>query len=429
MSTSQAPSSSNLPHDSFSLEQAFKQFSLETERLEMTYRNLEERFKAVQLTLQESNTRLSGKLAELDFVSRYLEVILHHISQGIIFLDLNGIVTTYNAAAQQILQIPEKDFLFRPFTNFFEDTFLNFSLQEAFASKQCPKTSFLSWNQNGSTKELEVEATFVATSHQAYPLAHRQSATLPIQGLLLLLRDITKLRRLQQIANRHDRLKELGELAAHLAHEIRNPLGGIKGFANILQQELQGRPDLQQMASSIVQGTDDLNQFVSQVLLYARPLQVHMENVDLVNFIEEIKQLMQADSAWNANISFTIQSPVAKLLTPLDPQLFKSALLNLFVNAIQAMPEGGQLVVTLKPEVSGVTIRIEDTGVGIAPENLSKVFSPFFTTKETGNGLGLAEVHKAIQAHQGWIDVQSEVGKGTIFTIKIPFKMESEIHS
>src|SRR5262249_3034973 len=150
---------------------------------------------------------------------------------------------------------------------------------------------------------------FVAMSQHSYPLAHREATSLPIQGLLILLRDITKLRRLQQSADRHDRLKELGELAAHLAHEIRNPLGGIKGFANLLQQELHERPDLQQMASFIVQGADDLNQFVSNVLVYARPFHLHVERVDLVLLIEELKQLLQADSAWGAQINFMVESP------------------------------------------------------------------------------------------------------------------------
>lgn len=422
MSRSQ-PLSSVPPMEAWNLEQAFKQFSLETERLEMTYRNLQEKFKAVQATLQESHTRLAGKLAELDFTSRYLETILHHISQGILFIDLNGIVTTYNAAAQQILQIPEADLLFHSFNERFEDHFLGFSLKEAFATKQCPKTTFLSWNQQGETKELEIEATFVAMSQHAYPLAHRQAASLPIQGLLVLLRDMTNLRRLQQAAHRHDRLKELGELAAHLAHEIRNPLGGIKGFATLLQQELKERPDLQQMATYIVQGSDDLNQFVSNVLQYARPFQLHVENIDLIHLIEEIKQLMQVDPNWNSQIDFVIQSPVSILMVPLDPQHFKAALLNIFVNAIQAMPQGGRLLVILEPESSWVVIHIEDTGIGIAAENLPKIFSPFFTTKEAGNGLGLAEVHKVVQAHQGWIEVQSEAGRGTRFTIKIPLKL------
>ena len=420
MSTPIPITSSLLPGGSFNLEQAFKQFFLETERLEMTYSNLQERFLVVQTTLQESHTRLAGKLAELDFLSRYLETILNHISQGIIFIDLQGIVTTYNAAAQQILQFSEKDLLFHPFIDFFQDDFLGFSLKEAFESKKCPKTIFLSWNRMGQNIELEVEATFVAMKQQSYSLAASSPAT---QGLLVLLRDITKLRRLQQNANRHDRLKELGELAAHLAHEIRNPLGGIKGFANLLQQELVERADLQQMASYIVQGTEDLNRFVSNILTYARPFHMQVENVNLINFLEEIRQLLQADSAWNIKIRFTIQSPVSQLEVPLDSLLFKTALLNLFVNAMQAMPDGGELTVVLELEPSYVLIRIEDTGKGIEDENLSKIFTPFFTTKEAGNGLGLAEVHKVVQAHQGWIEVKSEIGRGTTFTIKIPLKL------
>lgn len=423
MSEMRPVSTNLLSSDPFSLEQAFKQFSLETEHLEMTYRNLQERFQAVQSTLQESHTRLAGKLAELDFVSRYLETILHHISQGIIFIDMQGIVTTYNAAAQQILKIPENHLLFHPFIEFFQDNFLGFSLKEAFSTKQCPKASFLTWNCEGRSLELEVEATFVAMSQQSYPLAHREAASLPIQGMLVLLRDVTKLRRLQQSADRHDRLKELGELAAHLAHEIRNPLGGIKGFASLLQQELHQRSDLQQMASFIVQGADDLNRFVSNVLLYARPFHLHVEHIDLMLLIEELRQLVQADSKWNSNVRFVIESPVPSLFVALDSQLFKTALLNLFVNAAQAMPEGGTLKVSVEPDVSWVTLLIEDTGTGIAKENLSKIFTPFFTTKESGNGLGLAEVHKVIQAHQGWIEVNSEVGKGTIFRIKIPLKI------
>lgn len=427
MSQSQQRTTSS--QDPFNLKDAFKQFSLESERLEMTYKHLQERFKAVQVTLQESNTRLGGKLAELDFISRYLEAILHHMSQGILFIDINGIVTTYNTAAQKILQIPEKELLFHLSTDFFEDTFFGFSLDKAFATKQCLPNSFLIRPQLGEVTELEVEATFITMSQKAYPLAHRQASPDPILGLLILLRDRTKYRHLQQLANRHDRMKELGELASHLAHEIRNPLGGIKGFANLLQQELHERPDLQQMASNIAQGADELNQFVSKVLIYARPFQIHLENIELISFIEEIKQLMLADSAWNPHINFILRSSMAQLVIPIDPHLFKTALLNIFVNAAQAMPKGGDLVVTLEIDPIWAILYVTDTGMGIPKENMSKIFSPFFTTKEMGTGLGLAEVHKVIQAHEGEIKVQSQPNQGSTFIIKIPLKLKHSHHS
>ncbi|MFI0434474.1 MAG: sensor histidine kinase [Parachlamydiaceae bacterium] len=412
---------SSLSQEPPNLEQAFKQFSLETERLEMTYRSLEERFERVQQMLQESHTRLAGKLAELDFVSGYLEAILQHISQGILFIDLHGIVTTYNASAQKILDIPEKNFLFHSFTDYLDDACLGFSLNEALFTKQCPSQGFLSWKKGGELIELEIEATFVSMSEQAYPLDYRQASSKPIQGILILLRDITKVRRLQELTNHHDRLKDLGELAAHLAHEIRNPLGGIKGFAALLEHELKERPDLHQMAAYIVQGANDLNQFVTHVLEYARPFQLHLESVDLIKLVEEIRQLMQVDATWNDNTEFVIQSQLSQLVVLIDPFLFKSALLNLCVNAVQAMPKGGRLFVSIELENEQIKLNVQDTGEGISAENLPKIFSPFFTTKEKGNGLGLAEVQKVIRGHQGWIEVFSEVGKGTRFKITIPW--------
>ncbi|WP_068467192.1 two-component system sensor histidine kinase NtrB [Candidatus Protochlamydia phocaeensis] len=405
------------------LTQAFKQFSLETERLELAYGSLQEQFKGIQRSLQESHMRLAGKLAELDFVTHYLEAILQHISQGILFIDANGVVTTYNAAAESLLGIPRKELLFHPFCDFFSDPFLGFSLKEALHSNFCPKVSFVSWTtKEGEKKELEVEATFVALGSQSYPLDYRQPTESPIQGLLVLIRNITEVRRLQQIANRHDRLKELGEMAAHLAHEIRNPLGGIKGFATLLHQDLRDRPDLQQMATYIMEGTDSLNHFVSNILNYTRPFHPHFELIDIIGYLEEMRPLLQADQAWNERLFFEFNKKVPHLVLPIDPDLFKSALLNLFVNAIQAMPEGGKLSVTVDQEKDYGLILIQDTGIGIPKDDLPKIFSPFFTTKEGGTGLGLAEVHKVIQAHQGWIEVQSEIGKGTTFMIKLPLK-------
>lgn len=406
------------------LQQAYKQFSLESSRLEWVYQNLEARFRKIQENVQESHIRLAGKLTELDFVSRYLETILDHISQGIVFIDLNGSVTTYNASAQQILGIEEKKLLFHSFADFFEDDFLGFSLKKAFATKLCPKTNFVVWKRaDGKNFELEIEATFVVMKAEAMPIDYRQPPISSIQGLLILIRNITEIRQLQMIVNRHDLLKELGEMAAHLAHEIRNPLGGIKGFATLLHQDLKDRNDLQQMAAYIIDGTDNLNRLVTAILQYTRPFQPQLEATDLVQFIEDIKLFMLADPTWNQSIKFTVNSTIPNLLVPIDRLLFRSALLNLFVNSQQAMSDDGQLNVLIDCSDREAIIKVQDTGSGIISENLQKVFSPFFTTKAGGTGLGLAEVQKVVQAHNGWIEVQSEAGHGTCFTIKIPIKI------
>ncbi|MBA3721358.1 MAG: PAS domain-containing protein [Parachlamydiaceae bacterium] len=406
------------------LEPSFKQFYLETERLELAFKSLEQQYHSVQMAIQDSQSQLYGKVAELDFVSSYLEAILSHISQGILFIDLNGIVTTYNINAESIFGIPSSQLLMHSFWDFFPDNALGFSLKEALQTKKCPKTAFASFASSPEKNvEIEIETTFVGMTSHVCALANQRHTPVLIQGLLILVRNITEFRKLQMVANRQERLKDLGEIAARMAHEIRNPLGGIKGFATLLQQDLKDRPDLQQMATQIVEGTDHLSSFVSNILNYARPFQSHLESIDLIPFMNEMLQLVQADQALSPGTKCQFHSELPNLVVPIDLQLFKSSMLNLLVNALQAMPNGGNLLIELEKIEEHAIIKVQDTGVGIPQENLDKIFSPFFTTKESGNGLGLSEVYKVIQTHGGAIEVQSLIGKGTLFTIKIPLKI------
>lgn len=338
-----------------------------------------------------------------------LNTILHHISQGILFVGLNGIVTTCNESAEKILGLSAKELLSQQLTACVSDDIFGFSLEEALKSKVAPRLTYPSWSRDGIKVELEVESTFVSRQGQS-----------EVQGMLIVMRDITQMRQLQKQAHRNSRLRELGEMAAHLAHEIRNPLGGIRGFASLLCQDLKDRTDLQKMAGQIIVGTDDLNGIVTSILDYARPFEAHFVAGDLIQYIQELKQFMQADACWDQKIDFVISTPFKELTVFFDPVLMRSALMNLFVNSCQAMPEGGVLTVSIGQEQESVVLRIQDTGKGIAPEHIDKLFSPFFTTKARGSGLGLSEVHKVIQAHQGWIEVHSELNKGTLFVIKLP---------
>lgn len=476
--------------ESSALERALKQFSLESERVELAYHSLKEQFSSLQDTLRDAQTKLHGKLAELEFTGSYLDAILSHISQGILFIDLNGIVTTCNTAAAEIFKAQSAQILFRPVWDNFDDDAFGFSLREALQSKKCPASLFTTRTREEEKVELEIETAFVGMHAPLCSLSYRQNSSVAVQGLLVIVRNITEFRRLQSLTGRYDRLKELGEMAARMAHEIRNPLGGIRGFASLLQQDLSDRPELENMAVQIVAGADSLNRFVSGILDYTRPFRPQLIRVDLIPFIEEILDLVKADKAMTPGMlcrfyypgSDTSSFPVPVLAervkfpfhaklhsislvrqdaapcpTPsgyrlhrnpvfgdktqslpirsyaqesrpsvtafIDPSLFKSALLNLCINALQSMESGGTLSVTLGQTDRWVVIEVQDTGSGIPEENLDKIFSPFFTTKEDGNGLGLSEVHKIIQAHNGTIEVLSSVGKGSRFVIKIPLKI------
>lgn len=398
------------------LTKSFELFSEETERLDKAYGELRSQFRAVNQKLEETNSKLSNKVQELHVLTSYLDNILSHMAQGILFVDMGGNLTTYNQSAESILEIPRNELLFQKFTEHFDDNMLGFSLAKALELRKAPKTAFTTLTfPDGRKKHLEIENTF---------LLHKPTDAPELdftQGLIVMIRDITELKELQIQASRQDRMSALGEMAAQVAHEIRNPLGGIKGFAKLLERDLKDDPDKKKLAEYISEGADTLDRLVSQVLNYSRPVSLQLKETRLAPLLKEWTEALKADTSHSADSTITLQVGCDPLVL-LDPGLFKLALNNLAINAIQAMPQGGKLTITLNSETDHVLLSIADTGCGIPQEHLKKLFSPFFSTKANGNGLGLAETHKVIQAHGGEISVETEMGKGSIFSIKLPSK-------
>jgi two-component system sensor histidine kinase HydH len=240
-------------------------------------------------------------------------------------------------------------------------------------------------------------------------------------GHLFLLRDLAELRRLQEQVRRDERLTALGNLAAGVAHEIRNPLSSIKGFATYLAGKVHGAD--RDAARAMVQETDRLNRVVTELLEFARPTQMRRTDVDVNQAVERVLRLVRADAeAKGVSVVFTPDSglPMARL----DSERLSQALLNLFLNAVQAMERGGVLRVEAGMNGARLVLRVADTGCGIAPDLLPDIFNPYVTTKPSGTGLGLAIVHRIVEAHDGEIAVQSHVGQGTVFTLSLPLAPE-----
>ncbi len=238
-------------------------------------------------------------------------------------------------------------------------------------------------------------------------------------GHLFLLRDLGELRRLQEQVRRNERLSALGNLAAGVAHEIRNPLGTIKGFATYLSGKVQGQD--REAARAMVQETDRLNRVVSELLEFARPGELKLRDEDLESVVERALRLARADiAAKGIEVEFSREGELPPI--PLDPERMTQALLNLFLNAVQAMDQGSTLrISTAQDQAEGiVSLRIEDSGHGMPPEVLGDIFNPYFTTKASGTGLGLAIVHRIVEGHGAAIKVESTVGRGTVFTIELP---------
>ncbi len=240
-------------------------------------------------------------------------------------------------------------------------------------------------------------------------------------GEVLLFRDLTEIQELKREVEINRRLASIGRLAAGIAHEIRNPLSSIKGFATYFKERYREVPEDQKTAEIMVQEVERLNRVIGQLLEFARPMKLNKVQASIHEVITYSLKMMQKQAQERGVVIRTNLSPEIKDLS-IDTDRISQVLLNLYLNAIQAMDQGGTLRIDSSlDEGSGkAKIVISDTGVGIKREDLVHVFDPYFTTKQSGTGLGLAIVHRIIEAHRGEVRIESEPGKGTTVMILLP---------
>lgn len=237
---------------------------------------------------------------------------------------------------------------------------------------------------------------------------------LALQNALLLRQSRLRLRRLY----RAERLATVGQLAAGAAHEIRNPLTGIRSTIQYLRRDYEGNADKQELVDELIAEVDRIDQIIAGLLSFARPSDPSLEPVDLVEMLRQVAHLV-ATSARKAQVAVSLDLPSQPCAVEADPAQLKQVFLNLYLNAIQAMREGGVLTVRLVEAATGYQVEVRDTGVGIPTEHLDKVFDPFYTTKEEGTGLGLAICYGIIACHHGQIDLASQPGQGTCVTVRL----------
>jgi len=247
-------------------------------------------------------------------------------------------------------------------------------------------------------------------------------------GRIALFRDLSELQRLRLEVERSRRLAAVGSLAAGVAHEIRNPLSSIKGFATYFRQRYGGVPDDVKMADIMIQEVDRLNRVITELLEFSRPVALKRKAADAAGLVRQVAETIEGQAREKG---IDVQMEVAPGLPPafVDPDRMTQVLLNLFLNALAAMEPGGVLSVGLDlQDERTLRISVADTGTGIPREDLGRVFDPYFTTKPSGTGLGLAIVHRIVEAHGGDIRLESEPGRGTTFTILLPVEAAGKEH-
>jgi signal transduction histidine kinase len=220
---------------------------------------------------------------------------------------------------------------------------------------------------------------------------------------------------------RADRLSALGELSAGLAHEIRNPIGSIEGALRILQRLELPEETRQEFGELAQKEVNRLKGLVSDFLDFARPQAPRCKPTDLADLLESVRSLA-AETAEMAGVTIRIQTAENLSAISIDREQMKQVLLNLVLNAIQATPGGGEVVLRADKETDSVAIHVQDEGIGIEPENLEKIFDPFFTTRADGTGLGLSIAYNIVSQHGGHIAVQRNPERGMAFTVTLPLE-------
>ncbi len=345
----------------------------------------------------------------------FSEVLFNHLHAGVLLLEPSGRVAYLNPSAERLLGLSSQAAKGKPFLDLFRDgQALAQPLKEVLHSGRTVHAHEMKVVTMQGTVSLQVEIA---------PLSLPEAPA----GALVWLHELSMEQAFQEENRVLDRLSMMGTLASGLAHEIRNPLGGIRAAAEMLQRELEGAED-QEYARIIVSEVDRLNQLITQLLDFAKPKKLKKASVNINQILSELLTLQNS----------SMQKRKIALKQEFDPSLppvwghepsLKQAFLNLIKNALEAMEGGGTLRVVTgyisdyrmqvgegKPTPMA-QVAIADTGEGISEENLKSLFTPFFTTKPKGTGLGLMMTQRILKEHESQLRVASKVGEGTTFKV------------
>src|SRR5438128_7935250 len=342
--------------------------------------------------------RASGALVNLQALH---ENIIQSVSGGLMTTGLDGHITLVNTAAQKLLERSENDLRGQSVKALFLDPLPNVGAEPAHAEIRFSAP-------NGFRKTFRVMVTALTVPERG---------TL---GFVYTFDDLTEIRRLEREVRMQDRLAAVGRLAAAIAHEIRNPLTSIAGSVSMLSAISDLSQEHRQLLSIVTRESERLNGIITDFLAYSRGKQYQFSKVDLLPLLEDTLTLLENRLvSQNLGIHIVRQFVVPEAMALADGDKIKQVFWNFCENAVRAMRDGGSLTVSVEPVGEDWQINFADTGSGMTPQIVEKIFEPFQSNFEGGTGLGLAIVYQIVQAHEGKVWARSKVGQGSVFVLRL----------
>lgn len=369
---------------------------------------LKEKVREATQELEETNKKLDSKVKELGTLEKFNKSIFSSVTSGIIVADVPGRVTFINPEGRRILEVPELK-------------------RKKHCSKYLPEgcqplaehlLATLEHGEDRSGWELELLSAsskmiqLGVSSSLLRDYSHKKT------GVVAIFRDITETKRMQKQIQRQERLVALGQLAAGVAHEIRNPLGGILGFAELLKRELADQGDYDNYIDKIIEEVDILNKIVGNILDFARSQKPRPVFLDVNDVLENALELAGHKIEKNGIVvKRKLDDDIPGVRA--DSHQLRQVFLNILYNSCEAMDSGGEIRIVsgFRTDSREIFVEFHDNGPGFETREKEQVFNPFYTTKASGTGLGLAIAYRIIENHGGQIQVKSEPGRGSTFTV------------
>lgn len=339
------------------------------------------------------------------------ERIVESIRSGLITTDLEGNIYTFNAAATEITGYRVDQMKGTSIYDLFGDIRepIDLSLAAAGDGEQLPRFEADLTTPDGFAVRIGFSVSLLfSQSHQA-------------TGLIITFQDLTEIRSMEESVRRKDRLAAVGRVAAGLAHEIRNPLGAMRGAIQVLESNVKPESIQASLMDIILKESDRLNNIITNFLGYARPAAGEFADTDIGEAIMDTITLLKHSPDVRPDHELTTDIGAFPSVISADPTQLKQIFWNLARNALQAMPNGGRLHVATEPLPNNrIRIKFEDTGRGMTPEQVEQLFEPFSNSTSGGTGLGLSIVYQIVKDHNGAINVRSREGVGTTITVELP---------